>query len=85
MKEEELQTSERHKFATNKSRKQIFMDNFIGGLAWGVGSIIGATIIVGVLGLIITGTKEVPLLGDFVKIITQEIQNGKDEVFNNDK
>jgi hypothetical protein len=44
-------------------KRDILFANFIGGIAWGLGSVIGATIIVGILVRILT------MLGlfDFVK------------------
>ena len=30
-------------------RRSIFVNNFIGGLAWGVGSVVGATIVISIL------------------------------------
>ena len=59
-----------------KSQKRIFIDNLIGGMAWGVGSVLGATIIVGVLGLVIIETKKIPFLGSIVTIIQTEIKTG---------
>lgn len=59
-----------------KSRKRILADNFLGGMAWGLGSVIGATIIVGVLGIAIVRTKSIPLVGDVVKVVISEIQSG---------
>jgi hypothetical protein len=61
-----------------KPRRRIFVDNLLGGLAWGVGSILGATIIIGVLGLVITRSRNIPLIGDVVQIILDEIQQGRD-------
>lgn len=63
-----------------KSRKRIITDNFIGGMSWGLGTVIGATIIVGILGLAVVRTKNVPLLGDIVKIFASEIQTGFNEI-----
>lgn len=31
----------------NLSKKQIMLNNFLGGLAWGIGTVIGATFIAG--------------------------------------
>ena len=62
-----------------KSRKRILADNFLGGMAWGFGSVVGATIIVGVLGLAIVKSKTIPLVGDVVKVIISEIQVGIQE------
>lgn len=63
-----------------KSRRQIMIDNFIGGLTWGLGSVIGATIVVGILGLIIVNTKHIPLIGDVVKVAVEQINNGINEL-----
>lgn len=62
-----------------KSRRKIMLDNFIGGMFWGLGSVIGATLIVGILGLAIVRTRNVPLLGDIVKVVVTEIQTGIQE------
>lgn len=79
------QTQDKYKFATEKPRKQIFIDNAIGGLAWGVGSIIGATVIIGVLGLVISRSRNIPLIGDVVNVIIEEINQGKNSnIFNPD-
>lgn len=52
------------------SKKQIMLNNFLGGLTWGVGSVIGAIIVVVILGYILkalgifsdigAGLKQVP-------------------------
>ena len=34
---------------TNVSKKNVLLVNFLGGIAWGLGSVIGATIIVALL------------------------------------
>ena len=77
MAQEEIQNQDRHLFASNKTRKQIFTDNFIGGLSWGIGSILGATIIVGVFGILITRSRNIPLIGDVVQVVIDEINQGR--------
>lgn len=44
-------------------KKDIIIGNFLGGLAWGVGSILGATIVVAIIGYILNGLG----LLDFLK------------------
>jgi hypothetical protein len=83
MEEKKLETKDRYAFAAEKSRKQIFLDNLVGGVAWGVGSIIGASIIVGLFGIIITQTRNVPLVGDIINVVIQEIESGRDVDFLN--
>ena len=65
-----------------KTRKQIFIDNLIGGIAWGLGSIIGATVIIGIAGIIIVNTKKVPLVGPIVNIIQEQIRTGANDITN---
>lgn len=72
--------TEKYDEVNTKSRKDIFIDNFVGGLSWGVGSIIGATIIIGVLGFIITQTRYVPIVGDVVEVVIEKIQEGRDSI-----
>lgn len=67
-----------------KSRKKVMFDNFLGGIAWGVGSLIGATVVIGVLGWIIVTTRNIPLLGSIVDIVREQVQTGINEFdFNN--
>ncbi len=41
---------ERHVSANmNLSRKQIMLANFLGGLSWGIGSVIGASVVITII------------------------------------
>lgn len=66
-----------------KSRKRIIIDNFLGGIAWGLGTVIGATVLVGLIGILIVRTRSVPLVGDVVNVFMSEIQIGIKELSNN--
>lgn len=77
----DLRNKNQHVFI--KSRKKIITDNFLGGMSWGFGSVIGATLIVGLLGLAVVRTKSVPLIGDVVKVLINEIQVGIQEFSKN--
>lgn len=79
---EKLDLSNKSNHVQLKSKKSIVIDNFLGGIAWGFGTVIGATIIVGILGLLIVRTSSIPLIGDVVKIISTEIQLGVKEFSN---
>jgi hypothetical protein len=56
---------ERHE-QIHKSFKQIFINNFFGGIAWALGATIGLSIIVALLGLIASKINLVPFVGNFV-------------------
>ena len=49
-----------------KSRKQILIDNFLGGIAWGLGASIGVSIILALLGFIASKINLIPVVGTFV-------------------
>lgn len=62
---------ERHLTANmNISKKDIIIGNFLGGLAWGFGTVVGATVVVALIGAVLN------LLGvfDFLKTIPQASQ-----------
>lgn len=57
-----------------KSKPQLFTDNLIGGIGWGIGTIVGALILFTVLGLIASKIQTVPFIGEFVYGIIMEVQ-----------
>jgi hypothetical protein len=63
------------------SRKQIFINNFIGGIAWAVGATIGLALIVAVLTLILKNVDLIPVVGDFVAKIIQFIISKNPNLF----
>lgn len=79
---EKLNNSNKSSHVHLKSKKHIVIDNFLGGISWGVGSVIGATIIVGIVGILIVRTSTIPLIGDVVKVVISEIQIGINEIKN---
>jgi hypothetical protein len=58
-----------------KSRKDLIVDNFLGGIAWGVGSAVGALFLLSLLSYILTKLQYVPFVGEVVKTIGEQIQN----------
>jgi len=60
------------------SRKDIMVNNFLGGIAWGVGTSIGLTVVVALISLILRQIEVVPIFGSFVLSITEFVkQNGR--------
>ncbi len=84
-KKEKIQQQDKYQEIHIKNRKAIFIDNLIGGISWGLGSVIGATIIVGILGLIIVNTKKIPFVGEIIEIVTEQIESGLDELKDSNK
>jgi hypothetical protein len=48
------------------TRREVIVNNFLGGLAWGLGTVLGATVIVGILVWILGQVGAIPLLGESV-------------------
>lgn len=55
----------------DKKRKTIFIDNFIGGIAWALGATVGLSILVAVLTIILKNSNVIPYVGNFVAGIIQ--------------
>ncbi len=47
-------------------------DNFLGGIAWSLGTIVGAAIILGALGYALSKVDLIPLIGSWIAQIIQE-------------
>lgn len=56
------------------STGKVILNNFIGGLAWGFGTVLGATVVVGLVVIILSKLNSIPFLGDFFSNILQDIQ-----------
>ena len=53
---------------------KILFNNFLGGLAWGFGTVLGATIVVAVVLFLISKLDTVPFIGDFISRVLHEIE-----------
>lgn len=59
-----------------KSKKQIIINNFLGGIAWGVGATIGLAIFLVIIGFAISKINLVPVIGNIISAgIEQAIKN----------
>ena len=57
-----------------QSKRHIIMNNFIGGIAWGLGVTIGLSIVLALLGLLSSAIGLVPFVGEFVSQIIEYIE-----------
>lgn len=62
-----------------RSRKRILLDNLLGGIAWGIGSVIGATIIIWILSFVFVRSQRIPLLGDLIRQVVEEVNQSTEE------
>lgn len=56
------------------TKRSIIVKNFIGGIAWGVGSVIGATLILALLIGFLRTINFVPIIGEFAAQVVNEVQ-----------
>jgi len=60
----------------NKSRSQVYKINFFRGMFFGVGSVLGATVVIGLLVWLLSRLVDLPGgVGDFVQYIVDIVQN----------
>ena len=65
---------ERHE-QISSSRKQIFFNNFLGGIAWALGATVGLSIVAILLGIILKNINLVPYVGNFISGVIEFIIN----------
>lgn len=50
----------------HRSRKKMMLDNFLGGISWSLGVVIGGAFVLAILGFVVSRINVVPFVGDFV-------------------
>lgn len=58
----------------------MIIDNFIGGIAWSLGVFVGGTIVVSILLFIFSKVDLVPIVGDFVTRVTEDVLQKNSEL-----
>ena len=53
---------------------KMILNNFLGGLSWGLGTVLGATVVVGLIILILSKLNSVPVIGDFFSSVLRSLQ-----------
>lgn len=73
-----LDTLNEHKFVRlyNSTPKMLWFQ-FLRGLAFGLGSVIGATLVVSLLISLLSQIEFIPIIGEWAQEIMLEIQNSK--------
>jgi hypothetical protein len=59
----------------NRPLGKMLLHNFLGGIAWSLGTLLGASIIIGIIGYIIAQIDFVPIIGKWVADIIQSSQS----------
>ena len=55
------------------STGKMIVNNFLGGLAWGFGTVLGATIVAALVLFILSKLDTVPVIGDFISRILDQV------------
>lgn len=55
----------------HRSKKDIILNNFLGGVAWAFGTVFGFAIIAVIIGYLFRNVNLVPLIGNFVAGVTE--------------
>lgn len=58
-------------------KKDIVVGNFLGGLAWGLGSVLGATVVVAILLGLLRTVNFVPFVGGFISGVMQQVEQNR--------
>lgn len=61
-----------------ESKKEIFFNNLIGGVAWGLGATVGAAIILALAGVILSKINTIPVVGEYVEHVLQYMSEKQD-------
>ena len=69
-----------------ETKKELFFNNLLGGIAWGLGATVGAAIILAVVGMILSKVNTVPVIGSYVENVLQYVaENQKTAIDSVDK
>lgn len=72
-----LQSGEKGAIAVFRKKRHLMLTNMLGGIAWGFGTVIGATIFVALLVLLLNWLGGIPYIGQVVHDITNSIQSAE--------
>lgn len=66
--------------AVHKNKKELFINNFIGGVAWGLGATVGLALVLTMLGIVVKQINLVPFVGSFVADVVNFVLSNNPEL-----
>lgn len=76
LRDEIRRTNDSNLFRFNDSLMRMTGVQLLRGLAFGLGSVMGATIVVSIVAYVLAQAELVPIIGDWAKAIAEEMQAG---------
>jgi len=65
---------QQYETVTSSSKGKILLNNFLGGIAWGMGTIVGITLLAVILSFLGKNVNLIPYIGDFIAEILKYLQ-----------
>lgn len=62
------------KIYSDKTKWRLFSDNLVGGIGWGIGTILGASALLVLFSFFVARVQTIPYLGEFVYNVVREVQ-----------
>lgn len=59
------------------SKREIFVNNLIGGIAWGLGATVGISLLLTILGLFLHYINFVPFIGSYITSIVDYVNQNR--------
>lgn len=59
--------------AVYRSKGQLMLANFLGGISWGFGSVLGATIIAAIVLILLKSLGGLPVIGSYISDIAKSV------------
>jgi len=56
-------------------RKRLYIENFLRGIVFGAGGVIGATVVIGIVAWILSLFDQIPLIGPFIDNFRETIES----------
>jgi len=57
----------------HKTKREIILNNFLGGIAWGLGATLGVSLFFAIFAFILNKVNLIPVIGSFVSDITRYV------------
>jgi hypothetical protein len=68
-----IQSEKRGVTAVYRSKHHLMLVNFLGGIAWGFGTVIGATIVVALVLYLLQALGGLPIIGSYINSVVDAV------------